>query len=118
MAEASAGDQNTNMYKLNTRTDYLVKKLKKIDEYVSKNKNDISALGISSLDDVTMLEQKNKEQLQNKRLLENVTKAASAPATLKIVVKPDVYSSLLAVNDMRDAEIAASLQRQFRGAKK
>lgn len=113
-AEASAGDQNTNMHRLNARGDYYIKKLKKIDEFVSKG-NDISSLDISNVDDLNNFEQKDREEQYNKKLLAEVVKTTSNPATLKENTKPDLYASLAAINETRDTEIAAALQRQFRG---
>lgn len=118
MANMSAGEQNTNMYKLNTRTEYLVKQLKRIDEYAAKNKNDVSAFDISKVEDISVIEQKDREKLQNKKFLEEITKAAATPATLKEVIKPDVYSSLTMINQIKDRETVALLQRQLRGMRR
>jgi len=118
MAEATAGDQNTNMYKLNSRTDYLVKKLRKIDEFATKNSDDISPLNVSSLEDISNLEQKDREKQQTKRILEEVVKATANPQTLKVAVKPDVYVSLLSFNEVKDTQIATSLQKQLRGGRR
>lgn len=115
MAEMSAGDQNTNMYKLNTRTDYLVKKLKKVDEYATRNKDDASAFDISNIEDISVIEQKDREKLQNKKLLEEITKMTATPAVLKNVVKPETFSSLAAINQVKDTETAALLQRRLHG---
>lgn len=118
MAETSAGDQNTNMYKLNSRTDYLVKKLRKIDEYAAKNSEDISPLNVSSLEDISSLEQKDREKQQTKKILEEVVQATANPQTLRVAVKPDVYLSLLAANEVRDSQVAAALQRQLQGGRR
>lgn len=118
MAEMSAGDQNTNMYKLNSRTDYLVKKLKKIDEYASKKGNDTPFLNVSDIEDISVMEQKDREKQQNKKFLEEIVKTAATPQNLKESVKPDVFMTLLSINEVKDAGIAAELQRQINGARR
>jgi len=115
MAEMSAGDQNTNIHKLSTRTDYLIKKLKKIDEYATKNKDEVSSLNVSDIEDISIMEQKDREKQQNKKLLEEIIKTTANPQTLKEAVKPDVYTSLFSTNEVRDSEIALALQKQLRG---
>lgn len=118
LTEASAGDQNTNMYKLNSRTDYLIKKLRKIDEYSAKNKDASSLLNIASFEDITSLEQKDRENQQSKKILEEVIKATSDPQSLRVAVKPDVYISLLSLHDARDAQLADDLQKQLAGGRR
>ena len=118
LTEASAGDQNTNMYKLNSRTDYLIKKLRKIDEYSAKNKDALSSLNIASFEDITSLEQKDRENQQSKKILEEVIKATSDPQSLRVAVKPDVYISLLSLHDARDAQLADDLQKQLAGGRR
>lgn len=118
LTEASAGDQNTNMYKLNSRTDYLIKKLRKIDEYSAKNKDASSSLNIASFEDITSLEQKDRENQQSKKILEEVIKATSDPQSLRVAVKPDVYISLLSLHDARDAQLADDLQKQLAGGRR
>lgn len=117
MAEADAGEQNTNMYKLNARGDYFVKRLKKIDEYASKNKQ-YDLPDLSDINDINSFEQKNKEKEQNKMILADVTRQTSNPQQLKIVVKPDTYKSLIAVNEVRDTQVASVLQRQIGGGRR
>lgn len=118
LTEASAGDQNTNMYKLNSRTDYLIKKLRKIDEYSAKNKDASSSLNIASFEDITSLEQKDRENQQSKKILEEVIKATSDSQSLRVAVKPDVYISLLSLHDARDAQLADDLQKQLAGGRR
>lgn len=112
MTEMSAGDQNTNMHKLSARGDYFVKKLKKLDEYAVKNGG--RALDISDVDDIVSFEEKTREEQLSERILANVTATTAEPQRLKIVVKPEVYSTLAAVNEVRDAEIASMLQKQLK----
>ena len=114
IAEADAGEQNTNMYKLNARGDYFVKKLKKIDEYASKN-SQYEVPDLSNISDINNFEQKNKEEEQNKMILADVSRITANPQQLKIVVKPDVYSSLTTTNEVIDTQVALMLQKQLSG---
>ncbi len=117
IAEADAGEQNTNMYKLNARGDYFVKKLKKIDEYASKN-SQYEVPDLSNISDINNFEQKNKEEEQNKMILADVSRITANPQQLKIVVKPDVYSSLTTANEVRDTQVALMLQKQLFGGRR
>ena len=117
MTKADAGEQNTNMYRLNARGDYFVKRLKKIDEYASKN-NQYEVPNLSDISNINNFEQKNKEEEQNKMILANVTRQTSNPQQLKIVVKADTYKSLTAINEVRDAQMASVLQRQIGGGRR
>ncbi len=117
IAEADAGEQNTNMYKLNARGDYFVKKLKKIDEYASKN-SQYEVPDLSNISDINNFEQKNKEEEQNKMILADVSRITANPQQLKIVVKPDVYSSLTTANEVRDTQVALMLQKQLSGGRR
>ncbi len=116
IAEADAGEQNTNMYKLNARGDYFVKKLKKIDEYASKN-SQYEVPDLSNISDINNFEQKNKEEEQNKMILADVLRITANPQQLKIVVKPDVYSSLTTANEVKDTQVALMLQKQLSGGR-
>lgn len=114
-AEASAGDQNTNLYRLNARGDYYIKRLKKIDEFAAKGGGSLSGVDISSIEGIDSFEQKDREEQQNKKLLAEVVKAVSKPATLVVANKPEIYSSLTSVDGIRDAEVAITLQKQLKG---
>lgn len=115
MAEATAGEQNTNMYRLNARGEYFVKRLKKIDEYAAKGGR---TPDITSIEDISNYEQKNKEEEQNKRILADISKLAANPRQLKENVKPELYTSLALVNGVRDTEIVAYLSRQLKGGRR
>ena len=115
MAEATAGEQNTNMYRLNARGEYCVKRLKKIDEYAPKGGR---TPDITSIEDISNYEQKNKEEEQNKRILADISKLAANPRQLKENVKPELYTSLALVNGVRDTEIVAYLSRQLKGGRR
>lgn len=112
MAEATAGEQNTNMYKLNARGDFFVKKLKKIDEYAEKNKGAVS-VDLSDISEIKDFEKKNNEEMQNKKIAEEVAKTVANTQQLKIAVKPDVYTSLHAINEVRDTQVILMLQKQL-----
>lgn len=117
MAEATSGEQNTNMYKLNARGSYFVKKLKKIDEYAEKNNGAIS-LDLSNVEDIKDFEQKNSVERQNKKIAQDVAKILKNIQQLKITPKPEVYSSLTAINETRDAQTALFIQKQLKGGRR
>lgn len=115
MAEATAGEQNTNMYRLNARGEYFVKRLKKIDEYAAKG---AKTSDITSIEDISSYEQKNKEEQQNKRILADISKIAANPRQLKENIKPELYTSLAQVNGVRDTEVVTFLNRQLKGGRR
>lgn len=112
MTEADAGEQNTNMYKLNARGEYFVKKLKKIDEYSRKGLN---VPNLSDAEDLSSFEQKNDAEMQNKKVLAEAQKVVADPLQLKIDAKPETYAFLTAADERRDTSAAAALQRQLKG---
>lgn len=116
LAEMTAGEQNTNMYKLNSRTDYLVKRLKKIDEYSARKGG--GSFNVADIEDVSLLEQKDLEERQNKKILEELVKMSADSKKLKNDIKPEVYISLLSFNGVKDARVAADLQKQLSGGKR
>lgn len=116
LAEMTAGEQNTNMYKLNSRTDYLVKRLKKIDEYFARKGG--GGFNVADIEDVSLLEQKDLEERQNKKILEELVKVSADSKKLKNDIKPEVYISLLSFNGVKDARVAADLQKQLSGGKR
>ena len=116
LAEMTAGEQNTNMYKLNSRTDYLVKRLKKIDEYSARKGG--GSFNVADIEDVSLLEQKDLEERQNKKILEELVKMSADSKKLKNDIKPEVYISLLSYNGVKDARVAADLQKQLSGGKR
>ena len=116
LAEMTAGEQNTNMYKLNSRTDYLVKRLKKIDEYSARKGG--GSFNVADIEDVSLLEQKDLEERQNKKILEELVKMSADSKKLRNDIKPEVYISLLSYNGVKDARVAADLQKQLSGGKR
>lgn len=118
LAEMSASEQNTNMYKLNASTEYQLRRLKKYDEYSGKNGGQAMPLNMDDIRDIRILEQKDFDEQQNKKLLEEVIKQTADSKVLKNNIKPDVYLSLLSLKGVKDAQIAPVLQKQLSGAGK
>ena len=115
LTEMTSGEQNTNMYKLKSRNDYLVKKLKKFDEFSTRNGNKDMQFNVTDIKDISVMEQKDFDDRQNKEILEELVKLTADSQTLKYNVKPDVYLSLLSFNEIKDAQIATALQKQLSG---
>ena len=118
LAEMTAGEQNTNMYKLNSRTNYLVKRLKKFDEYSARKDNGAGSFNVADIEDISLLEQKDFDERQNKKILEELVKLSADSQNLKNDIKPDVYISLLSFNGVKDAQVASDLQKQLSGGKR
>ena len=115
LTEMTAGEQNTNMYKLKSRNDYLVKKLKKIDEFSNRNGDKDVQFNVTDIKDISVMEQKDFDDRQNKKILEEIIKVTADSQVLKTNVKPEVYFSLISFKGVKDTQVAALLQKQLSG---
>ena len=88
------------MYKLMAKNDY------KIREF--KNRKKFGGAGAFE----------KEETDENKKLLDVVVKTTADSQALKNNIKSDVFFSLLSINEVKDAQIAATLQKQLNGMKR
>ena len=115
--EATAGEQNTNLYRLNAKGALSVKKLKRIDEYVARNQARGHVVSASDLEDLLLSESEEKEKKELERMTAEISKQLANPKQLIQQTAADTYNMLqnISVSQTRDAEIAKSLK--FRSAR-
>ena len=114
--QITAGDQNTNLYRLNAMGSLAMKKLKKIDEAIARN-----APEDGQVSNITQIEELiDSQQNENKQILEQmvkkIAKTIAKPENLKISVDSELYRKFnaLCAQNVKDAEVAKTLQAKLR----
>ncbi len=115
-AEATSGEQTTNLYRLNLQGMSAIKKLKKVDSIIARDE----ALGkkVMVYDVNELLEndvvQQEKEEL--KLVLKEVNQIVALPKKLKITPDTEIYMQLKNLHrDARDRTVAQQLMNSLRG---
>lgn len=113
--QVTAGDQNTNMYRLNAVGSIAMKKLKKIDEALARNPNEnVNAMDISQIEQlIDSNENEQKQQLE--QMVKKVTKTLSSPENLRVMPDKRLYKELstLSVQETKDTAVAVELLKQL-----
>ena len=113
--QVTAGDQNTNMYRLNAVGSIAMKKLKKIDEALARNPNEnVSAMDISQIEQlIDSNENEQKQQLE--QMMKKVSKTLSSPENLRVLPDKRLYKELstLSIRETRDTAVAVELLKQL-----
>lgn len=113
--QVTAGDQNTNMYRLNAVGSIAMKKLKKIDEALARNPNEnVSAMDISQIEQlIDSNENEQKQQLE--QMMKKVSKTLSSPENLRVMPDKRLYKELstLSIRETRDTAVAVELLKQL-----
>ncbi|MBP5215402.1 MAG: hypothetical protein J6039_02465 [Alphaproteobacteria bacterium] len=114
--EATAGEQHSNLYKLNVRGDLIVKRLKKLDDYVARSEASGKGVSASDFDDLLLSEKEDRVKQDVKRILTDVVKKTSDPKKLREEPAPETYVNLSeqSVADIRDSETARRLRNNLR----
>ena len=95
--QVTAGDQNTNMYRLNAVGALAMKKLKKIDEALARNPNE------------------NEQKQQLEQMVKKVSKTLSSPENLRVLPDKRLYKELstLSIRETKDTAVAVELLKQL-----
>jgi hypothetical protein len=113
--QVTAGDQNTNMYRLNAVGSIAMKKLKKIDEVLARNPNEnVNAMDISQIEQlIDSNENEQKQQLE--QMMKKVSKTLSSPENLRVMPDKRLYKELstLSIRETRDTAVAVELLKQL-----
>lgn len=113
--QVTAGDQNTNMYRLNAVGSIAMKKLKKIDEALARNPNEnVNAMDISQIEQlIDSNENEQKQQLE--QMMKKVSKTLSSPENLRVMPDKRLYKELstLSIRETRDTAVAVELLKQL-----
>ena len=110
-AEIAAGDQNTNLYRLQNDGMYKIKKLKEIDELVTKKKAAGFYVDVSDMETLLTTSQQDKDNDILKSLEEDVDKQVSSPKKLKVEYTPDIYKNIIEIQrtGIKDKDVAATI---------
>ena len=110
-AEIAAGDQNTNLYRLQNDGMYKIKKFKEIDELISKKKAAGLNVDVSDMEALLTTSQQDKENDILKSLEKEVDKLVAIPKNLKVEYTPDLYNNIIEIQyaGIKDEEVAVSI---------
>lgn len=118
--QLTAGEQNSALHRLSDKSDYIVKQLKKADEYVARRKNAGKEVSVANLESLLHSEQEDKEKQEMLRISSKVTEKTSNIKTLVAVTDRAVYESLEHASkaQIKDTQVARTIRQQFkRGAR-
>ena len=113
--QVTAGDQNTNMYRLNAVGSIAMKKLKKIDEVLARNPNEnVNAMDISQIEQL-IDSNENEQKQQTEQMMKKVSKTLSSPENLRVLPDKRLYKELstLSIRETRDTAVAVELLKQL-----
>lgn len=112
-AEATAGEQHSNLYKLNVRGDLVIKRLKKLDDYVARSEASGKGVSASDFEDLLISEKEDRVKQDVKKVLADVTKKTADPKKLKVVTDSNLYLNIhqLRDNTIKDRSVAQSLRK-------
>ena len=116
MAEATAGDQHTNLYRINSQTAVQVKKLKQIDEVVRKRTAAGEYVDAEDIEELVSFEQKDKAKEQIAAIMDEVKKSVAQPKLLRETRPAEFYVQLTEFSKAKvlDAQTAADLQNSLK----
>lgn len=118
--QVTAGEQNTNLYRLNAMGSIAMKKLKKIDDAIAHNpKAQVTAESVSAI--VEMIDANEDENKKAMALmLKRIAQTLQQPNTLKAAPDNDLYRRFagLCAQDTRDAAVAAVLLQKIKGTRR
>ncbi len=118
--QVTAGEQNTNLYRLNAMGSIAMKKLKKIDDAIARNpKAQVTAESVSAI--VEMIDANEDENKKAMALmLKRIAQTLQQPNTLKAAPDNDLYRRFagLCAQDTRDAAVAGALLQKIKGTRR
>lgn len=115
----TAGDQNSSMHKLSEKNSFLVKKLKRADEFITRKRAAGKTVEAKDLDGLLLSEKEDKKRQDLKQMFLNVEMQARSPRQLVVQTDHAVYENLLKIrrSQIKDAKAAYELRQQRRAAK-
>lgn len=115
-ADIAAGDQNTNLYRLQNDGMYKIKKLKEIDELVARKKAAGLYVDVSDMETLLTTSQQDKDNDILKNLEEDVDKQVVNPKKLKVEYTPDIYKNIIEIQrtGIKDKDVAATIMSELK----
>jgi hypothetical protein len=113
-AEFTAGEQNTNLYRLNATGSLSIKKLKKIDELVARNPKVGANPDMSEIEKMVDSEAGRTQQLMED-ILKDTKKRVAVPTKLKKLPDSGIYALFreLKPQNVRDRAIVLALREKL-----
>lgn len=116
--EVVAGDHNTGMYRLSSKNTLLIKKLKQVDDILSKNPNSDLYTNHAQIEDLLQDSEKDDDKKELKELL---SQAISQTENIKDLVNnsSEVYQQIrnIAGSSIRDTQLTEGLSVSLRGGR-
>lgn len=107
-AEATAGEQNSNLYRLNAQGILAIKRLKKVDDAVARGFKG------SDIDDLLASDAEQQEKQELVRLTKELEQKIANPKSLKVGDVSTVYAQIREFpSDARDMEVVKNLRNTF-----
>lgn len=118
-AQMSAGDQNTNLFKMQAEGETYIKKFKEINQMIEKQGGN-SYAGSTDIDSLIRNSQRSEEEKELDRLLSLVEKNTENAKVLRIVPAHEVYETISAIShrEIYDTDVAAATLVEIRRMKR
>ncbi len=115
-AETIAGDQNTNLYRLQSNGMIKIKKFKEIDKLVEQRKASGKNVDVADIETLIRADKQDKEEEAFKAQIADVEKLVASPKQLKVTVSTETYEKLVQLHrqNVRDKDVAAALVPELR----
>lgn len=109
--QMTAGEQNSNLYRLQSRGSEILKKLKQADEYVGRAQASGKQVNASALEDLLNSEQKDRAEHEIERLSVGVQQQTAEYTLLRVVPDHSTYELLtqMHLQQQKDREAAQQL---------
>ena len=108
--QMTAGEQNSNLYRLQSRGSEILKKLKQADEYVGRAQASGKQVNASALEDLLNSEQKDRAEHEIEKLLAGVQQQTADSATLRVVPDHSTYELLTQMHSQQQKDREAAQQ--------
>ena len=109
-SQMTAGEQNSNLYRLQSRGSEILKKLKQADEYVGRAQASGKQVNASALEDLLNSEQKDRADHEIEKLLAGVRQQTADYATLRVVPDHSTYELLTQMHSQQQKDREAAQQ--------
>lgn len=109
--QMTAGEQNSNLYRLQSRGSEILKKLKQADEYVGRAQASGKQVNASALEDLLNSEQKDRAEHEIEKLSVGVRQQTAEYTSLRVVPDHSTYELLtqMHLKQQKDREAAQQL---------
>lgn len=113
--QLTAGEQNSALHRLSDKSDFIIKRLKKADEYVARRKNAGKEVYVANFESLLSSEQEDKEEREMARISALVSEKIKNIKMLVVSTDRAVYENLeyAAALQIKDAQMAGAIRRQL-----